>query len=173
MIMNFSSVEAGYTPISVPGLLTKSVNEAANLSAMRVRDPHSNDERVWTWFQYQEEVKNIAKAFIKLGLDRFESVCILGFNAPEWAIASLAAIHAGGLSVGVYPTNGKEACKYILENSKCSILVVEDQKQLDKVWELRNEISSLNKIIQYSGTPSHPGVLSWKVRINYSIFSNS
>ena len=31
---------------------------------------------------------------------RFESVCILGFNSPEWAIACRAAIHAGGLSVG-------------------------------------------------------------------------
>ena len=33
--MNFSSVEAGYTPISVPGLLTKAVNEAANLCKYR------------------------------------------------------------------------------------------------------------------------------------------
>ena len=34
---------------------------------------------------------------------------------------------------GIYPTNGPEACKYILQDSHCSILVVEDQKQLDKV----------------------------------------
>ena len=38
---------------------------------------------------------------------------------------------------------------------------------LFQVWEFRNEIASLNRIIQYSGTPSHPGVLSWKVRIYY------
>jgi long-subunit acyl-CoA synthetase (AMP-forming) len=34
---------------------------------------------------------------------------------------------------GIYPTNGSEACKYILLDSQCSILVVEDQKQLEKV----------------------------------------
>ena len=34
-------------------------------------------QRVWTWFQYQEEVKNIAKAFIKLGLDRYVTSQIL------------------------------------------------------------------------------------------------
>ena len=31
---------------------------------------------------------------------RFDAVCILGFNAPEWAIADLAAIHAGGTATG-------------------------------------------------------------------------
>ena len=46
--------------------------------------------------------------------------------------------------LGVYPTNGKEACKYILENSKCSILVVEDQKQLDKVEDFLFLIARLN-----------------------------
>ena len=37
------------------------------------------------------------------------------------------------LLLGIYPTNGKDACKYILEDSRCAILVVEDQKQLEKV----------------------------------------
>jgi long-chain-fatty-acid--CoA ligase ACSBG len=31
---------------------------------------------------------------------RFESVCILGYNAPEWNIADLAAIFAGGFATG-------------------------------------------------------------------------
>jgi long-chain-fatty-acid--CoA ligase ACSBG len=41
------------------------------------------------------DVTVCAKAFIRLGLERFHSVCILGFNSPEWIIADLAAIHAG------------------------------------------------------------------------------
>jgi hypothetical protein len=32
-----------------------------------------------------------------------------------------------------------------------------------KVWSLRQELPKLKKIIQYSGPPNHPGVLSWKV----------
>jgi hypothetical protein len=34
---------------------------------------------------------------------------------------------------GIYPTNGPEACKHMMVDSGCSIFVVEDQKQLDKV----------------------------------------
>lgn len=37
-----------------------------------------------------------------------------------------------GLACGVYATNNSEACKYIAEDCKVSIAVVEDQKQLDK-----------------------------------------
>ena len=111
----------------------------------------------------------MGKAFIDLGLKRFDSVCILGFNSPEWAIANLAAIFAGGLAAGIYPTNGTDACKYILEHSKCSILVVEDQKQLDKIWNIRNELPHIKTIVQYSGIPTHAGVISWKVCRQISI----
>lgn len=40
-------------------------------------------------------------------------------------------VHSG-LSCGIYATNNAEACKYIAEDCKVSIAVVEDQKQLDK-----------------------------------------
>ena len=98
-------------------------------------------------------------------MEKYTSVCILGFNSPEWVIANCAGIFAGGFATGIYPTNGPEACKYILDHSKCNILVVEDQRQLDKVWNFRNDLPNLKSIIQYTGVPSSPTVLSWKVRI--------
>ena len=119
---------------------------------------------MWTWSDYHNQVRSVAKAFIDLGLERHSTVCILGFNSPEWVIANVAGIFAGGFGTGIYPTNGPEACKYILEHSKSNILVVEDQKQLDKVWSFRNELPDLKAIVQYSGVPSTPGVISWKVK---------
>lgn len=53
-----------------------------------------------------------------IGLERFHSVGILGFNAPEWLIAQNGAIFAGGLSVGIYTTNSPEACKYVAQNCR-------------------------------------------------------
>ena len=29
-------------------------------------------------------------------------VCILGYNAPEWVISNLAAVHARGFAAGIY-----------------------------------------------------------------------
>lgn len=149
-------------PISVPSLMKKTATENPELPAMKTRDVNSGQETVWSWSAYYQDVRTVAKAFIDIGLKRFDSVCILGFNAPEWAIANLGAIFAGGLAAGIYPTNGTDACKYILEHSKCSILVVEDQKQLDKIWNIRNELPHLKKIVQYNGIPNNAGVISWK-----------
>ena len=108
-------------------------------------------------------MRTVAKAFIKLGLGKFEGVCILGMNSPEWVIANVGSIFAGGLATGVYPTNGTEACKYILEQSNCSILVVEDQMQLDKVWKIREELPNIKQIVQYNGVPTAEGVMGWEV----------
>ena len=118
---------------------------------------------MWTWSAYHQETRTVAKAFIDLGLEKYGSVCILGFNSPEWIISDVAAIFAGGFATGIYPTNGSEACKYILEHSRCNILVVEDQKQLDKIWSFKNDLPNLKKIVQYTGIPNSPGVISWKV----------
>jgi len=41
-----------------------------------------------------------------------------------------------GLSTGIYTTNSPEACHYILEDCKANIVVVENQKQLDKILEV-------------------------------------
>ena len=78
-------------------------------------------------------------------------------------LSDIAAIFAGGFATGIYPTNGAEAVRYILEHSRCNILVVEDQKQLDKIWSYKSNLPNLRKIVQYKGIPNSPGVISWKV----------
>ena len=46
----------------------------------------------WTFQDYYAKVAAAAKSMIRLGLERFHGVCILGFNAPEWFISYLAGI---------------------------------------------------------------------------------
>ncbi len=49
----------------------------------------------WSYQQYYDEMRIVAKAFIKLGLQPRHGVSILGFNAPEWFLSELGAIFAG------------------------------------------------------------------------------
>ena len=41
-------------------------------------------------------------------------------------------------------------------------MVVEDEKQLDKVLAVRSELPHLKAIVQYLGVPKKEGVLSWE-----------
>jgi len=146
-------------PISVWTMLNDTVKRNPNGIAMAVK---RNDEWVkWTYAQYLEEVKTVAKAFIKLGLKPFHSVNILGFNAPEWHISAVAGVVAGGLTAGIYTTNSADATRYVAEHSRCNIMVVEDEEQLNKVEQMAEKLPELQTIVQYTGFPRSPGVESW------------
>jgi long-chain-fatty-acid--CoA ligase ACSBG len=51
----------------------------------------------WTYNEYLNDIKNVAKAFVSIGVRPFHGVAIWGFNSPEWFIADIAAIFAGAV----------------------------------------------------------------------------
>ncbi|XP_042226723.1 long-chain-fatty-acid--CoA ligase ACSBG2-like isoform X2 [Homarus americanus] len=151
---------SAHTPVSVPTLLKKAAEKYPNTNALCVK--RGGEWRYTTYSEYYEQVRIAAKGFIKLGLEPNHGVCILGFNSPEWFIADLAAIFAGGFAAGIYTTNSPEACEHCARNCEAQIFVVEDQKQLEKVLKIRGRLPTLHTIIQYSGKPTVEGVLSWE-----------
>ncbi|XP_045527961.1 long-chain-fatty-acid--CoA ligase ACSBG2-like isoform X1 [Pieris brassicae] len=153
---------ASEPPISVPGLLSRTVARYPDETALCTK--RNGKWEKLTYRQYQEKVRTIAKAFLKLGLERYHSVCILGFNSEEWYISDLAAIHAGGYAAGIYTTNSPEACFHCLESSRANICAVQDKKQLDKILSIRSRLPHLKAIIQWEGQvdTSIPGVYNWK-----------
>ena len=148
-------------PMSVPGCLTKIANEHPNHVAFVAR-PDTKHKKSYTYREYENEVRTVAKAFLKLGLQRYHGVGIIGFNSPEWFISDLAAIYAGGFAVGIYTTNTPEACQHCLENSQADIVIVEDAKQLDKILKIKDNLPNLKTIIMYDDMPEEEGVLSWE-----------
>ena len=46
----------------------------------------------WTWQQYLDDSRKAAAGFKKLGLEEFGSVCIFGYNAPQWLLCKTSAI---------------------------------------------------------------------------------
>ncbi|KAJ7416800.1 Long-chain-fatty-acid--CoA ligase ACSBG2 [Pitangus sulphuratus] len=102
-----------------------------------------------TYKMYYDECCKAAKSFLKLGLQRFHGVGILGFNSAEWFIADIGAILAGGFAVGIYTTNSPEACHYVAENCSADVIVVENQKQLQKILEIEDRLPQLKAIVQY------------------------
>lgn len=151
---------SAHTPVSVPTLLKKAAEKYPNTHAMCVK--RGGEWKATTYKEYYEQVRIMAKAFIKLGLEPYHGVCILGFNSPEWFIGDLAAIFAGGFAAGIYTTNSPEACEHCARNCEAQIWLVEDQKQLDKVLKIKSRLPSLRTIIQYTGKPTVEGVISWE-----------
>ncbi|XP_037679882.1 long-chain-fatty-acid--CoA ligase ACSBG2 isoform X2 [Choloepus didactylus] len=149
-------------PMTIPEFLRESVNRFGTYPALA-----SKNNDVWEYLnynQYYEACRKAAKAFLKLGLERFQGVGFLGFNSAEWFIAALGAILAGGLCVGIYATNSAEACQYIINHSKVNILLVENDQQLQKILSIpKARMETLKSIIQYKSPIKDTGtnLYSW------------
>ena len=117
-----------------------------------------------TWAEYESQTRQAAKALIFLGLPHQQGISILGFNSPEWAVADMAAIYAGGFPAGIYTTNSPPQCKYIAEHSDSHVAFVENQEQLAKFLEIRPELPLLKAIVLMNPGEDHDDkdVYSWK-----------
>lgn len=118
---------------------------------------------VWhetTWRQYHDQVRAFAKALLAVGFEQHASVAILGFNGPEWFVADMGAIFAGGKAAGIYATNGPAACAYIVNHARAQVVVVEDERAASKILSVRAELECVKRIVQWSGVPAD-GVVSW------------
>ncbi len=70
-----------------------------------------------TWAELDSQVRDLANGLLELGLARGERVAIFGLTSMEWAVADLAIISAGGVTVPIYASNTVDETAYILENS--------------------------------------------------------
>ncbi|XP_047448977.1 long-chain-fatty-acid--CoA ligase ACSBG2-like [Mugil cephalus] len=137
------------TPITIHQMFLETLEKCENTPALVFKKDGQSVSL--TWREYYEQCRAAAKSFLKLGLERYHGVGILGFNSPEWFISDIACILAGGLAAGIYTTNSAEACQYVAANCEANILVVENQKQLDKILQVKDQLPHLKAIVQYKG----------------------
>ncbi len=77
-----------------------------------------------SWQEVASRVRSLAAGLRKLGLKRGDRVVILSENRPEWFIADMAIMAAGGVSVPVYTTNTPANHQHILKDSGAHMAIV-------------------------------------------------
>ena len=101
---------------------------------------YSRENDAWksqTWEDFEEQVHRFACALLAKGLTHGASVAILAGNVPEWTIVDIATIAAGGVGVGIYPTNSAEQCEFIINHSDAEFVVVDSNTQLEKLFSIK------------------------------------
>jgi len=114
-----------------------------------MRHKHHGVWQPYTWKDYYLNVKYLALGLISLGFEAGDKVLIIGDNAPEWYYAELAAQANHGASVGLYSDLNPSEIKYIAQNSEARFAVVQDQEQVDKFLEIKDELPQLEKVIYW------------------------
>ena len=132
---------------TIPLLFWDSVITKHNKIAMR--EKHLGIWQSTTWEEYGIAARNIGLALHSLGLKKGDVVSIASEGIPEWLFTDMGTIAVGGISSGVYTTDSSSQVKYLVNDSKTKFYFAENEEQLDKILEVRDECPTLEKIIVY------------------------
>jgi long-chain acyl-CoA synthetase len=120
------------------------------VALMRKRDGHYQDI---LWKEYGHTVRQLVNVLEDEGIRQGDVVGILSNNRPEWAMADLAILTLGAISVSVYATNVPKEVGYILQHSEAKLVFAEDASQVEKILSVRHELPSLRKIVVLEEPP--------------------
>ena len=140
-------------------------NRAANVAEMflaRVREtpdrdayrfPVGDEWETRTWEQTGARVRLWAAGLVALGVESEERVAIAAGTRYEWILADLAIMCAGAATTTVYPSTMAEDVAYVLSDSQSQVIFAEDDAQITKLRERRDELPDLHKVVTIDGTP--------------------
>ena len=114
-------------------------------------NPKNNHQ--YTWEEVTEKIYKFSykiKSLIKEG----DRVLLLSENRPEWLIADLAIMNAGGITVPIFTTYAERDYEYILNDCSPSLVIVSNDTQFEKIKKFidNKKIISFEKIKTFSTT---------------------
>jgi long-chain acyl-CoA synthetase len=130
---------------TLPRLLLRNAREFGHRIAIREKD-----RGIWqpfTWRQYHDEVRDFALGLAALGFRRRDTLSVIGDNRPRLYWAQVAAQALGGVSVPVYQDSIAKELAYVWNHAEVSVIVAEDQEQVDKVLTLKDELPAVRLVV--------------------------
>ena len=127
-----------------PRLLQKHASERPNAPAMREKE-----YGIWqslSWADLLTMVQHLAGGLHQAGLRRDEHMVVIGANRPRLYATMLAVQSLGAIPVPLYQDAAAAECVYPLNNAEVRFAFAEDQEQVDKLLEIRDQCPNLAHI---------------------------
>jgi long-chain acyl-CoA synthetase len=145
---------------TIPQLVLGNGRRFGSAPAYHVRGPGGWEAT--SWEGYAAGVRRAGAAFVALGVEPGQAVCILGANRPEWVVGDVGAMAAGAVPAGIYTTSSPGECAYILNHAEAPVLLVENPDQWLKVASVRDQLPHLRQVVMMEGpVPDDPMVIGW------------
>jgi long-chain acyl-CoA synthetase len=95
------------------------------------------------------DVASLAHAMRALGVERGDRVAILSENRYEWALADLATLAIGAVTVPVYPTLTGAQVRHILADSEAKVVFTSTAAQLAQLREQCGALPALGPCVVF------------------------
>lgn len=119
-----------------------------------------------TWADYWEQSVLVGHALLAAGVQVGDRVAVHSENRPEWLFCDVGITAVRAATVGLYTTNPAPEVLHVLRDSGSSLLIAEDQEQLDKALEVIEDLPELRTIVYLDprgirGRYDDPRLVSW------------
>ncbi len=113
-----------------------------------------------SWAEAARTVDRLARGLVALGVAPGDRVALVAENRPEWAIADLAIMSAGGITVPTYTTNTVDDHRHIFGNSGARIVIASKPPVSERALAAAAQMPSVQSVIVMDG-PTLENARGW------------
>jgi long-chain acyl-CoA synthetase len=128
-----------------PKLLIRNAHLFGSRPSMRHKD--LGIWQTWTWAEVNDIVRAYALGLHRLGLQRGETIAIVGANRPKLYWSVMAAQMLGAVPVPVYSDAVADELAFVLAHAEVRFAAVEDQEQIDKIMSVSERLPKLEQMV--------------------------
>jgi long-chain acyl-CoA synthetase len=139
------------TDYTLPQMLAKQAQELGS-QRTAIREKNFGIWQTYNWNDYLQYTKKVALGLASLGLKRGENIGIITNNRPEWLFTELGAQALGAVTVNLFTTAVAKELAFGLTRVQAAFVIAEDQEQVDKILEVKEELSFVRKVIYIDPT---------------------
>ncbi|AOB33029.1 long-chain fatty acid--CoA ligase [Bordetella sp. H567] len=145
MAQSQAATPPGLTEDTFPALLLLH----ARLRAARpaIREKNLGIWQTLTWSQVADLADRVVHGLAALGVEPGQHVAVVGENRPRLYIAMMAAQTLGAIPVPLYQDAVAQEMAYVLRDAEIGVVVAEDQEQVDKMLEVRDQCPALRHVV--------------------------
>jgi long-chain acyl-CoA synthetase len=151
---------------TLPQILFKQAKELGTRK-IAIREKMYGIWQAYNWDDYFRYTKNVALGLLALGLKRGENIGIISDNHPEWLFSELGAQAIGAITVNLFTSSVAKELATMLNRIQATYVVAQDQEQVDKLLEMKEQLSHVRRVIYVDPTgmrtyADNPWLMSFK-----------
>jgi len=151
---------------TLPQILFQQAKELGT-KEIAIREKMYGIWQAYHWQDYLDYTKRVALGFFTLGLRRGENIGIVTDNHPEWLFSELGAQAMGAVTVNLFTSAIAKELTTMLNRIQAAYVVAQDQEQVDKLLEMKEQLPHVRKVIYADPTgmrtyTHNPWLMSFK-----------